>query len=126
MTFKISYGFAYNSLVITLLNLTEVISKGPNDPIGAMSSSVVVAADVVLSLSSIHLSHKLAADKKNSLLIQAMKIMASFIYLTSLSIVMLVMRYAFWYSPPGAKPPPPTNNANRNHYLPLTSKVFSY
>lgn len=56
---------------------------------------------------------------------QAMKLMASLVYLISLYILMLLKRYAFWYLPPGAKKNP-TNNANRNHYLPITSKVFSY
>lgn len=88
-----------------------------------MSSSVVVAADAVLSLSSIYLFVS-QISSKNSLLIQAMKIIASFLYLTSPYIFMLLKRYAFWVSPPGAKKTP-TNNANRNHYLPFTSQVFS-
>lgn len=43
-----------------------------------MSSSVVVAADAVLSLSSIYLFVS-QISYKNSLLIQAMKIIASFL-----------------------------------------------
>lgn len=77
-----------------------------------------------MSLSSIYLSHKLAADDKNSLLIEAMTVMASLVYLTSIYILMLVKRYTVWYLPPGAKKTP-TNYANTNHDLPFPSQVFS-